>query len=66
MKTKAIVFDYERSTKNTHKFNEVPPVGEPGVIGALYIQKWFIPTAAVGTKVKVMLQVGESANDLLA
>lgn len=27
-------------TKNTFKFAEVPPTGQPPKIGTLYVQKW--------------------------
>lgn len=33
-------FSKEKETKNTVKFEEKPPVGEPPVIGSLYLQKW--------------------------
>lgn len=34
------VFKWEKDTKNTAKFEEVPPAGQPPRIGSLYLQKW--------------------------
>lgn len=41
MKEKMVNFVFEKTTKNTVKYNEVPAPGEPHVIGSLYLQKWF-------------------------
>ena len=46
---KTINFVFEKTTKNTVKFNEVPPPGEPHVIGSLYLQKWFVGEAKTVT-----------------
>lgn len=59
MKTKIITFKYAKSTKNTHKFDEVAAVGEPPIVGTLYIQKWFAPTAGIGTEAQIHLEVKE-------
>jgi hypothetical protein len=45
-------FSKEKETKNTVKFEEKPPAGQPPVIGALYLQKW-----AVGKAEKVTVKV---------
>ena len=34
-------FIFEKETKNTMRFTEQPPSGEPPIIGTLYVQKWF-------------------------
>ena len=34
------MFEFERETKNTARFQEVPAKGEPKLIGTLYVQKW--------------------------
>ena len=34
-----IMFEFEKETKNTIKFNEVPVEGNDPVIGSLYVQK---------------------------
>lgn len=33
-------FTWEKDTKNTAKFKEVPDPGQPPKIGSLYVQKW--------------------------
>ena len=33
-------FVMEKATKNTIKYNEEPPKGEPPICGTLYLQKW--------------------------
>jgi hypothetical protein len=40
-KTKTLTadFSFERETKRTRKFEEVPAPGDPEVIGTLYVQK---------------------------
>lgn len=39
-----VTFEFERSTKNTHRYNETSNNGGPTtVIGALYIQKSAMP-----------------------
>jgi len=35
-------FVKEKETKNTIKFEEKPPAGQPPVIGSLYLQKWAV------------------------
>lgn len=34
-------FIFEKETKNTVQFTELPPPGEPTIVGTLYVQKWF-------------------------
>lgn len=34
------VFQYEKGTKNTYKYEEVPEPGQPPRVGSLYVQKW--------------------------
>jgi hypothetical protein len=38
-KTRTIHFSFEKSTKNTHKFEEVEQPGQAKIIGSLYVQK---------------------------
>jgi hypothetical protein len=47
-------FTMEKATKNTIKFNEDPPKGEPVVIGTLYVQKW---AAGDAQSVEVTIEV---------
>jgi len=35
-----LVFELEKETKNTFKFEERPESGQPPRIGSLYVQKW--------------------------
>jgi len=40
--TKEIVkFEYEKETKNSVRYKEVPDEGTAPVVGSLYVQKWF-------------------------
>jgi len=36
-----VLFKKEKETKNTVRFTEGTKVGEPPIIGTLYVQKWF-------------------------
>ena len=49
------VFEYERSTKNTHKFLEVPEPGKPPISGTVYFQKWVF--AKTPMKIRVTVEV---------
>jgi hypothetical protein len=40
-----LIFNKEKETKNTIKFEEQPAEGKPAVIGSLYVQKWFVGDA---------------------
>ena len=40
MTTKSATFAKTKETKNTIKFDEVPEIGEPAIIGSLYVQKY--------------------------
>ena len=37
-----MVFQLEKSTKNTYKYQEQPESGQPPRIGSLYVQKWSV------------------------
>ncbi len=54
-----LTFRYEKLTKNTIRFEEVPPSGQPPVVGVLYVQKWAIPATFEGEtqSLKVTLEV---------
>tara|TARA_B110000977_G_scaffold175363_1_gene230048 strand:- start:2941 stop:3111 length:171 start_codon:yes stop_codon:yes gene_type:complete len=40
--SKVIVnFEYEKETKNSVRYQEVPEEGKAPIIGTLYVQKWF-------------------------
>ncbi len=55
-KTHVIEFEKEKETKNTIRFAEVPPKGQPLVMGTAYFQKWVVGDA---TTVTVTLEVPE-------
>lgn len=41
MTEKIIQFEYEKETKNSVRYQELPEPGEAPVMGTLYVQKWF-------------------------
>ncbi|WP_205342132.1 hypothetical protein [Denitrificimonas caeni] len=36
-----VVFEYEKETKNSVRYKEVPEAGTAPIVGTLYVQKWF-------------------------
>jgi hypothetical protein len=36
-----VKFAYEKETKNSVRFQEVPEPGQAPIVGTLYVQKWF-------------------------
>ena len=36
-----LTFEYEKETKNSVRYQEVPEPGTAPVMGTLYVQKWF-------------------------
>ncbi len=41
MSKKVVKFGYEKETKNSIRYKEVPEEGTAPIVGSLYIQKWF-------------------------
>lgn len=41
MPSHIVKFEYEKETKNSVRYKEVPEEGKPPVMGTLYVQKWF-------------------------
>ena len=41
MSKKVVTFEYEKETKNSVRYNEVPDEGVAPIVGSLYVQKWF-------------------------
>jgi len=41
MSDKTIKFEFEKETKNSVRFKEVPEEGQPPIVGSLYVQKWY-------------------------
>ena len=40
MDTRTVTFKFERETKNTVRFEEIPEQGKPPIMGTIYVQKW--------------------------
>lgn len=41
MTKKTLTFAYEKETKNSVRYKEVPEEGTAPIVGTLYVQKWF-------------------------
>lgn len=41
MNSKKITFEYEKETKNSVRYKELPEPGQAPIVGSLYVQKWF-------------------------
>jgi hypothetical protein len=41
MSDKKIIFEFEKETKNSVRYKEVPDEGQPPIVGSLYVQKWY-------------------------
>jgi len=38
---KTVTFEYEKETKNSVRYQEVPESGQAPIMGTVYVQKWF-------------------------
>ena len=36
-----VAFEFEKETKNSVRYKEVPEAGKAPIVGSLYVQKWF-------------------------
>ena len=36
-----VAFEYEKETKNSVRYKEVPEEGKAPMVGSLYVQKWY-------------------------
>jgi len=36
-----VKFEYEKETKNSVRYKEIPDEGKAPIMGTLYVQKWF-------------------------
>tara|TARA_R110001599_G_C12276844_1_gene662676 strand:+ start:26160 stop:26330 length:171 start_codon:yes stop_codon:yes gene_type:complete len=45
MSSQTINFKFEKETKNSVRYQEVPAEGQAPVVGSLYVQKWFAGTS---------------------
>ncbi len=41
MSKKVVKFEYEKETKNSVRYKEIPDEGVAPIVGSLYVQKWF-------------------------
>jgi hypothetical protein len=41
MSKKVVKFEYEKETKYSVRYKEVPDEGTAPIIGSLYVQKWY-------------------------
>jgi hypothetical protein len=41
MSKEIITFEFEKETKNSVRYKEVPDEGKAPIVGSLYVQKWF-------------------------
>lgn len=41
MSKEIVKFEFERETKNSIRYKEVPEDGKAPIVGSLYVQKWF-------------------------
>jgi len=37
----SVKFEYEKETKNSVRYKEIPDEGKAPIMGTLYVQKWF-------------------------
>lgn len=59
MKSFAVLFEFEKSTKNTHRFKEVRPDDDtPPVIGTLYVQRSAFGKSNAPDSIKVTVEQG--------
>ena len=42
MTSKTVQFTFEKETKNSIRYKEVPEEGQAPIVGSLYLQKWFV------------------------
>ncbi len=41
MSTVTVQFEFEKETKNSVRYKEMPEEGKAPIVGSLYLQKWF-------------------------
>ena len=41
MSTVIVHFEFEKETKNSVRYKEIPQEGRAPIVGSLYVQKWF-------------------------
>lgn len=56
MRKESINFEFEKETKNSIRYKELPDAGKPPIVGSLYVQKWFAGSAR---KLTVSIEIEE-------
>lgn len=41
MSKQVVKFEYEKETKNSVRYKEIPDEGTAPIVGTLYVQKWY-------------------------
>ncbi|MDP0561993.1 MAG: hypothetical protein QS721_06565 [Candidatus Endonucleobacter sp. (ex Gigantidas childressi)] len=41
MSTVIVHFEFEKETKNSVRYKEIPKEGSAPIVGSIYVQKWF-------------------------
>lgn len=41
MSVVTVHFEFEKETKNSVRYKEIPEQGKAPIVGSLYVQKWF-------------------------
>lgn len=44
MSNVTVNFEFEKETKNSVRYKEVPEEGKAPIVGSIYVQKWFAGT----------------------
>ncbi len=47
MSETVVKFEYEKETKNSVRYKEIPDEGKAPIVGTLYVQKWFAGSSKV-------------------
>ena len=58
MSKQQVKFEFEKETKNSVRYKEVPEQGKPPIVGSLYVQKWF-----AGNAKSLQLTIEQDAKD---
>ncbi len=45
MSTVIVHFEFEKETKNSVRYKEIPEEGKAPIMGSIYVQKWFAGTS---------------------
>ncbi len=53
-----LTFTREKDTKNTVRYREVVPDGDPGVVGSIYVQKFALKELGQPEQLTVVIRAG--------